>query len=425
MSRTPAQDIPTDVTRDSLFRRLFINRDVFHLWAGQIISQTGDSIFRIAMLWTLLELTGSNATTGLIAMSAYLPTLLFGIYSGAFVDRFDRRRTMLFADAARALIVLIIPLLYLFNGLNGVILGIAMFALASFNTLYLPARDTLVGQITDPHERLRANAMIQTSWMYAMLAGPAIAGVALSYTHAANLFSIDAMTFVVSFCFIYRIGTSKNKFRRLRFREFREAVSAGWADTKTGLGYVRTHRPLRVLLFITAINNLFLMGPAIIGAPIFVRQILNGGAEQYAFVQIAYAIGMLVTTFILHRYGGRFRNGHLVLWGIILDGLTLVPLFWVTTFWGMFVAMTIHALAFPLIIVARPTIVQNMVPQEMQGRIFSMISVAVFGLTAVSIAATGLIAEYIPMNVIYAASGLLAASTGALGWFFKDFRSLE
>ena len=59
---------------------MFANRNIFNLWSGQIVSQSGDSIYEIALLWILLELTGSNSTTGLIAMAGYLPALLFGLF---------------------------------------------------------------------------------------------------------------------------------------------------------------------------------------------------------------------------------------------------------------------------------------------------------------------------------------------------------
>jgi MFS family permease len=370
-----------------------------------------------------LELTGSNAATGLVAMAAYLPTLLFGLYSGALVDRFDRRRLMLVADMVRAAIVLLIPLLYGWGGLNGLLLGILTFTVASFNTLFNPARDALVGRLVQPQERLTANTMIQTSWQYAMFIGPVVAGVVLSLVGEIHLFTLDAFTFLASFYFIYKIAIETNgndAKNRTLWTEFK----ASWADVRVGLIYARGDRRVWALLMITAIDNLFLMGPALIGAPIFVREILHEGAESYAFVQVAYAIGMMAGAVLLNRYGYRFRSSHIILWGIIFDGLTFLPLWWVNTFEGMFLTITIHAMGIPLIVISRPTLIQNIAPPEMQGRIFSMIAVAVYGFTALSIAATGALAEIIPINQIYALIAILAASTGAVGWTIQEFRNI-
>ncbi len=406
------------------FKRIFINKNIFYLWTGQIISQSGDSIFEIVLLWLLLDLTGSNAATGLVAMSAYLPTLLFGVFSGVLVDRFDRRRVMLFADAIRAVLVLIIPLLYVLDGLNAVVLGLLTFSVASFNTLFNPARDVLVGELIQPKERLTANAMIQTSWQYAFFIGPAAAGVLLSLVGQIHLFSLDALTFLLSFYFIYKIKT-RPAASPAGMEGIRKEFGKSWAEVSAGLRYAWSDRRIRTLLLITAVDNLFLMGPAIMGAPIFIREILHEGAESFAFVQVAYAIGMVAGTILISRYGKRFRANHIILWGIIFDGLTFVPLLWVETFQAMFITICIHAMGIPMIIATRPTIIQNIAPPEMQGRIFSMISVAVFGFTAISIALTGILSEVIPINIIYAIIGVIAAGVGAAGWLIRDFREMK
>jgi MFS family permease len=410
------------------FRRIFVNHNIFYLWSGQVVSQAGDSIYEIGLLWLLLELTGSNAQTGLIAMAAYLPTLLFGLFSGALVDRIDRRRLMLVADAVRAGIVLLVPILFWLNGLSGLVLGLLTFGVATFNTLFNPARDALVGDLVEPDNRMTANSMIQTSWQYSSFLGPALAGLLLGLLGQIHLFSADALTFLISYVFIYRIGTTRRKNKPkapVSKTGLWEEFSASLTDVSSGLNYARNDRRIWALLIITAVDNLFLMGPALVGAPIFIREVLGGDIASFARIHVAYAIGMLIGTILLNRYGSRFRNGRVVLWGIILDGLTFFPLLWVKTFTGMFITFMFHAMAIPLIIVSRPTIVQNIVPAALQGRVFSMIAVAVFGLTAISIAATGILAEVIPMNVIYAIIAILAASTGAAGWFVKEFREIE
>ena len=166
------------------------------------------------------------------------------------------------------------------------------------------------------------------------------------------------------------------------------------------------------------------MGPAVIGAPIFVREVLQEGVESYAFVQIAYGIGMVLGTLLLNYYSKFFRKSQILLWGIALDGITFLPLLWVTSFEGMFLTLVIHCLAIPMIIVTRPTIILQLVPSEMQGRVFSMIGVCVQGITAISIALTGIVAAIVPINVIYAVIAVAAAATALIGASVKELREL-
>jgi MFS family permease len=369
----------------------------------------------------MLELTGSNAATGLVAMAGYLPTLLFGLYAGALADRFDRRKLMMFADLARMFVVLLVPLLYFLNGLNGLLLGIFTFFIAIFNTVFLPSRDSMVPQLVKPDQLLKANSLIQTCWQFSLLLGPAVAGLLIPLIGVIHLFNFDALTFLLSLIFIYKIRTAK-KIKPIHKISLPMQLKSSLQDVLAGLDYARKDKIIWALLMITAIDNLFIMGPAIVGAPIFVREILQEDATSYAFVQIAYAIGLLSGTVILNIFGKKFRNGHILLWGIVLDGITFLPLLWVTTFWGMFITLVAHSFVIPMIIIPRPTLIHRMVPSEMQGRIFSMISIAVVGFTAISMGITGLVAEIIPINWIYAIISILAAACGAVGWFVREFR---
>ena len=405
------------------FKKIFINKNLFFLWLGQVISQAGDSIYEIGLLWLMLEISGSKTATGLVAMSGYLPTLLFGMYSGALVDRFERRRLMMIADLMRGGLVLLIPLLYYMDGLNGLVLGLFTFALAMFNSLFNPARDAIITELAEGAKLLQANALNQTSWQFALLLGPGLAGLIIPLVGTVHLFNVDALTFFVSFWFISRIARAKKNPQTAETRDsFSTLVKRSIGDVKLGLLFARRDKRIWAILMITAIDNLFIMGPAIVGAPIFVREILHESADIYAFTQVAYAVGMLLGTVFVNFLGKRFPKGKILLWGIVFDGLTFFPLLWVETFPQMFLTLVVHSFVIPMIIIPRPTMIQEIVPREFQGRIFSMISVSVVGFTAISMALTGIAAEFIPINQVYAIIAIAAALCGVVGWFIRDFR---
>ena len=91
------------------------NRNLGLLWSAQAISQSGDAIYQLALIWLVLDMTNSSIITGIVAMSAYLPALIFGLYAGVFSDRLNRLRLMIFANAGQALTVLLIPLFLWFG----------------------------------------------------------------------------------------------------------------------------------------------------------------------------------------------------------------------------------------------------------------------------------------------------------------------
>jgi len=404
--------------------RIFVNSNILRLWSGQVISQTGDSMFQIGLLWLALEVTGSNAMAGSIAMMGYLPTLLFGLLAGALADRADKRMLMLAADFARGIVVLFVPVLYFVDGLSGLVLGLITFGIALFNAVFNPARDSLTVLLARKEQLIRANSLIHTSWQFALLLGPPLAGLLIPLVGIVHLFTIDAATFFLSFYCIYLIRVPKVKTVSDR-ASFWQLLHLSWRDVAEGLRYARADRRIWALLMITLIDNLFIMGPAIIGAPIFVREVLKEGVSSYAYLELAYAVGMLIGTVGLNLVSHRYRKSHVLLWGIILDGITFLPLLWVTTFWGAFLTVVVHATVIPMIIIPRPTLIQKVVPHNLQGRVFSMIDVAVVGCTAVSLTLTGIVAEFVPINIIFGFISFLAAGSGAVGWLIKEFRDTE
>ena len=82
------------------------NKNLVYLFFGQLISFAGDSIYMIALPWLILDITNSSTTTALVTMSSYLPTLIFGIFAGAIVDKFSKKRIMIISDLLRFTIVL-------------------------------------------------------------------------------------------------------------------------------------------------------------------------------------------------------------------------------------------------------------------------------------------------------------------------------
>jgi MFS family permease len=399
--------------------------DLARLWLGEVVAQAGDALFQIALLWLVLELTGSAGLTGLVAMSGYLPTLLFGLLAGALADRVDRRRVLLAANAARAALALAIPALAAAGLLGAPLLGAITFLMAVCTAHFNPTRDAIVADLVEPAELRPANTLVQSGWQFAMLGGPALAGLLIPFTGELHLFTADGLGYLLSAWLILGMRTRPAVTQgpaALDLRSFRAELRLALAGVREGLAFARRDRRIWAILLVTAADNLFIMGPAIVGTPLFVRQTLGGDSGDYAFLLTAFAAGMLSGSLLLNLLGKRARDSRLLLWGIVLDGITFLPLLWVRTFAGAWWTIAVHSLMIPLIIIPRPTLVQRLVPRELQGRVFSMIAVAVTGLSAVSVGLTGLAAEWVPIPVIFGAIAVLGSACGLAGWLIREFR---
>ncbi len=443
-------------------RSVFQTRDLSLLWAGQVISMSGDSIYQIALLWLALELTASKAITGLVAMSSYLPTILLALVAGVVADRANRRRVMLIADGVRAIAILGIPLASLLGFLSPWVLVINAFVIASAAAFFNPTKDAIIPQLVPASGLLKANSLIQTSWQLALLMGPAIAGGLLSVMGLIPLFAVDAGAYALSFLTIWLLrpkpetqeiahpgDTLSSKCPRdegtlggasvpgqswsgpaesaaagsipphatARSR-WTVRVREGWDDIRQGLSYTAKQPVILPLLLITVADNLFIMGPAIVGMPVLIRETFAGSASDYALMAMAFAIGMLLGTVALVLWGGRIPKGNMLLWGMVFDGFTFIPYFFAQTLTQLGVLSIIHGMAVPLLTVSRASLIQEVVPATMRGRIFSLISLAVVGMSAISSGLTGLILELIPAPLLFLIIGTTGGLCGVIGLIF-------
>ena len=184
----------------------------------------------------------------------------------------------------------------------------------------------------------------KTSWQISLLLGPAIAGVLLHYFGNVHLFSACSSAYLFSFVLVFFI-------RPVRKFSGSAKGTTGLKEVKDGLLFALRHSVIFPLLLITIADNLLIMGPAIVGTPVFVRETLGLNATAYAIIMSSFAVGTLIGSGGLFLFGGRFKKGHLLLTGMIWDGFTFIPLYFIESLSTAVILVTIHAIAIPLLVV--------------------------------------------------------------------------
>lgn len=406
----------------ALYGRFFLGRrDLLLLWIGQLASGFGDSLTFMGFLFLALQLTGSESAVGAFQTIAYIPIIIFGLAAGVYVDRRDRKRVMLLADGVRALALGAIPLLAAFGALNITAAGLAVMLIttmtAFFNPAYNSALPALVG---DPAKLFGVNAVMQSSRQFAAIAGPAFAAFGAGRNGPVTLLAVNALTYAVSFLAIAFISTSLAARERTRF-----SLRLMRTEALEGLRVVMGNRSVREIFLLTLANNFLLMGPAIVGTALLVRNELKGSLGDYALVELMYALGMTIAGIALHQRSNVRLIGRLWAIGLIFDGFTFLLYLWADTLPLLYLFTLIHALGIPLIVVSRATIVQRMVPGELLGRAFGYIDIAVYGVTALSAGVTGFACGLIGPRLTIVCGGALAGVVGLVALSRRSIRGLR
>src|SRR5688500_17598783 len=178
---------------NSLKNRLFLL-----LWCGQTLSRLGDSIYRVALVWWVLQRTGSAAAVATILIFSYVPMLLFLLLGGVAIDRFSRSKVMLISDLARATIVFIVSLLSFGGHLELWHLYIASAVFGTVHAFFQPAYTVIVPEIVSAEHLTSANSLTTLSKQLADVAGPAIGATIVALAGTSTAFAVDGLSFILS-----------------------------------------------------------------------------------------------------------------------------------------------------------------------------------------------------------------------------------
>ena len=398
---------------------LLRNRNLVLLWAGQVVSQFGDFIFVIGLPLLAYELTrGSKVQTGVVMFFYAIPFMALGIFAGVIVDRMNRKAVMLASDFARVCTVIAIPVLFWLGGLNVYTLIAAAFLTSCFATLFNPARDALLPDIVPTESLLTANSLMQSSLYIAAVAGAICATALIGTIGTAPAFAVTSGTFAVSFVSVALIAVP---LRGVAHRAGQPPTHPV-ADLVEIVRYVRKEKRIFQLLAVTAVDNLFIMGPATVGAMLFVKETLGRPDVYYAKLEVVFALGIMLGIFILQRFGRDLPKGKMVIAGIFLDGATYIPFLWCRTFETLAILLFIHATVVSLIVVPRAALIQEHVPRGQLGRVFALVNVTVMGFMALSAALTGFVAQFITPPQLFFLAGVGGAGCGVIAAMFRSLR---
>jgi MFS family permease len=397
-------------------------RNAALLWSGQFVSQMGDAVLEGAVAWSAATLSGSARATGLAVFLAAAPFLLLGPFAGAWVDRGDRRRIMIASDLVRTALLVAVPLVAAWRGASYGLIAGAAFLVACASTPFLPARDALLPRLAEGRPLVRINAAFQTSGQLAQILGLVLGALVLGVGSGAVpiervlfVIALDGATFLASaltlaFILVPPVASGNPA------PAVAPARSGVWHDALEGLRAAMRDPLLLGLLALTALDNLAIMGPAIVGATLFVKDDLALGPGELALFEGTMAAGFFVGAIWIARAGVAWRKGRMILWGMLLDGLTYVPFFWIRSYPLALAAIFVHGIFIPFIVVGRTSLLQHHVPEGRTGKVFSLVHLTVAGMTAVSALAAGWIAEAGGARTLFLVAGVFGAACGLAGF---------
>ncbi len=394
-------------------------RDFFAIWGGQAFSLVGSSLVQFALVWWLTVETGSGTVLALGTLMGVLPQILIAPWAGAYVDRWDRRRTMIMADSLVAAVAFLLILAYAAGSAQVWMVLLAMLARSTFSGFHWPAMQAATSMMVPERHLARIGGINQAMFGLANIIAAPAGAVLIALLPMWAVLSVDLLTAAAAILPLLFIPVpnpeGRKDVRPSLMREMRE-----------GLSFLKSWQGALSIILLFMIANL-LLSPAFTLLPLLVIDHFGGGAEEYAALEALAGIGMLIGGLALGIWGGFRRKIKTMLLFTVVLSLGVIAL-------GLIPAdLLVLALGCAFLIGASLSILngsmmammQASVPFAMQGRVFALISSGVTAMMPAGLLIAGPMADIIGVQAWYLIAGIPMAALSILYFLIPSVLRME
>ncbi|MDM1293884.1 MFS transporter [Sphingobacterium sp. N143] len=395
-------------------------RTYCYIWIGQFVSLLSSSAVNFSiMIW--LSLTHKSAEVlAFAAIAGLLPQAIIGPFAGVFIDRWDRKKVMIFADGFIALCTLAMTFVLKSDGTNMFLIYLLMACRSIGSAFHSPAMQAIAPLLVPEDKLLRVSGINQMLQSVSNIAGPALGTLAISYFSIAQVLYLDVLGAAVAITSLFFVTIP-----HLAQSGSKSSISAVLDDLKQGMNAIYHNKGLRMLFLYAMIATCCIM-PVAIMFPLLTIGHYGGDKWEMSIIEIIWGVGMLVGGSLLGLVNVSVSKVVLVNCMHMVLGVTFAISGWFPSHWFIpFVVLTgLGGMSMSIFSASFMTIIQEQVPTEMLGRVFSLyFSIAILP-SMIGLLFTGFIADAIGVATAFVIAGLIVVLVGALSFFNPSIMGL-
>ena len=390
------------------------NKNVVILLSGQFISRIGNNLFSLALYWYVLSETHSRSALGFVGALASLATAV-GLISGVFVDRWDRRRTMIGSDILRGTLALVLAVFALLHRSPVVLIASIILCIQAVGTFFSPAENSMLPQLVRGEELAEANGVNASVSSASSMIGLGLGGALLAFAGPIILFVANAVSFGVSvFSLLFLKAPLGDVQNRRPQQTLKQTIITLWNELADGYRLLLGMPFLRKIIPLAAMANFFLTPLEVLDVA-WVRQVLHQGAFVYGLFGVALVVGSLAGGLMAGPISRRFVHRNVVLSGIALEGMIVMAFSQIPFAIPDLIMFMFLGATFSVLNSIGLTMIQQAIPDGYFGRILGPLVALNTALRPIGILLSGLIAVDVPLSWVFLTAGLLCISSLVLG----------
>lgn len=390
--------------------RALRHRNYRLFFIGQLISLTGTWMQSVAQGWLVLSLTDSPAWLGAVAAINSLPVLLFSLPAGAIIDRVSKHRLLLITQVVAMSLALVLAGLTITGTAQLWHVLVLAFLLGVVNSFDATARQSFTVEMVGREDLLNAIALNSSIFNAARTIGPAVAGVLVALIGEGPAFLLNGLSFgpVIASLLLMRLPPYSPPSGAKRSGQLAE-----------GLRYIAGQPVVRALLTQAGAISFFgfVQIPLL---PIIARDIMGLGAEGLGWLSAASGTGALIASIMLAQLGDRLPRGRLLTVAVLLYPLFLIGFSFTRSLLPGMAMLALAGWAGVSTMALTNTLIQSVVPDNLRGRVMSVFTMFLMGLSPMGGMIAGTVAQAVgSVPLVVAASATIAWLIAVAGAVFS------
>jgi MFS family permease len=364
-----AVDTSPSLPRPS-YLALLGNRSFSSLWLGQLVSQSGDAVFDLALLWVVLATTGSTVMVGFIQAAVLLPAVFAGPIAGVYADRVNRRNLMVISCAAQGAVTAGVSIMYATGSLDFLLLVALVLMLYTGAQFYAAANSAIIPRIVSRENLGAANSLFSLTTSANQLVGYSVGGVLLFAVGPSIPITYDSLTFFFAVAMLLLVAKTYGQTSApvgSPVEGPRASKQGFWSDFRAGQSYVRQSKIFIQIISFGVVVNGFAAAIATL-LPAYVKFRLGGDSSTYGFLLATMLLGMVLGSVVIGKVNFRAQVGKLLFSGVFAFGGLLAIAGAVDSASVALCTFFLMGVLVAAVNIPISTLVQTQIPGELLGR---------------------------------------------------------
>ncbi|SFJ30253.1 MFS-type transporter involved in bile tolerance, Atg22 family [Halobacillus dabanensis] len=397
-----------------LYKELLTNKNFLLITAGRLFKRSALTLFTLELIWLTMELTSNSPLyLSIMTMAETLPFIIFGLYGGAKADKWNKKKVMVIGNSCSALLLLSIPCLNAVNLLNYYTLLMIAIAITIFSCFSEPCYRAILPELLSKTKLKEANALLDSVQRGVTIFVPASIGLLLKFFSEIHLFSLAFLLMATAVAF--QLMVEYRPFNHSA--EETQIKSTTFHGIKDSLSFLKGHPEITFIIAGQGLSILINTGLWRVGLPIYLEGYLNENITTFGYITGMMGVTSFITSLALgisKKYNPRVVfNVGMGLWGLgllMIGTLPTMPIIYIATIL-IGVGQASEGLS-------RVVILQEKVPANMLGKVFSTSSSINYTSDTISLGAVSSLLGLFTIATLFSGGGTLILMIGLLGAVF-------